>query len=228
MRWIVITLALVNIVYFGWQVSHPDPEVLIASSRHSAKSHRSDITLVREADRASLNTLKELVNRPIDNTLLDTEKEKCTAIGPFLSIYESQNVSNQLLSMGINLQARAVDETLEESDYRLLIPPLPSLEQAFRRLRELQARNIDSYVITAGESALGISLGVFSTRQAAEAASALIKDAGFDGQIVEIRRLNRTYWLFDSAGSSLNIEEIVWQKLLNNNQSIEKRELPCE
>lgn len=156
------------------------------------------------------------------------DSDRCMAIGPFVSIYDGQNVVNQLASLEISLRVRAVDQPTGGYDYRLLIPPLNSLEEAFRKLRELQASNIDSYVITAGEYALGISLGVFSTRQGAISASAIIRNEGFDGDIVEIPRMNRTFWLFGDRGKQLAINETVWQNLQVNNPAIQIRELPCE
>ena len=228
MRWILITLVVVNIGYFAWQFVPIDRAAIVTDRGSSVTDYRDDITLLSETDQSSSTTLQELVNRPIVNTVRPEITNGCMAIGPFMSIYESQNIANQLASLDVNLQARAVDQPTGEYDYRLLVPPMNSLEEAFRKLRELQASNIDSYVITAGENALGISLGVFSTRQAAEIAMERVKSEGFDGNIVEISRLNRTYWLFDAPGSQLAMNETVWQNLQARNRDIQKQELPCE
>lgn len=227
MRWILITLVTANIGYFAWQFVLVDSTVIVKSET-ARTDRRDDITLLTESDHSTSIELQALVDRPIVNLKNLTEQNGCMAIGPFMSIYESQNVVNQLAALEINLLAKAVDQPTGEYDYRLLVPPLSSLEEAFRKLRELQASNIDSYVITAGANALGISLGVFSTRKVADVALERIRNEGFDGNIVEISRLNRTYWLFDEQGSRLAMNETVWQNLQASNHDIQKRELPCE
>ena len=228
MRWILITLVVVNIGYFAWQIVSVDSAAIVVNSGSSISHQRDDITLLSETDQSELVKLQELVNKPIVNTTSITSPDGCMAVGPFMSIYESQNIANQLASLEISMRARAVDQPTGEYDYRLLVPPMNSLEEAFRKLRELQASNIDSYVITAGENALGISLGVFSTKAGADVALTKVRNEGFEGQIVGISRLARTYWLFDASGSQLAMNETVWQNLKDSNPYIQKRELPCE
>ncbi len=235
MRWILITLVVVNIGFFAWQFMSADSAAMVVNSVSARSDRRDDITLLSETDQSSLIELRELVNKPIINTTSVVRTDDsvvrangCMAVGPFMSIGESQNIVNQLASLEINLNLKAVDQPTGKYDYRLLVPPLNSLEEAFRKLRELQASNIDSYVITAGENALGISLGVFSTIQGAAAATALVRSEGFDGDIVEIPRSTRTYWLFGTPGSQLVISETVWKNLKASNPAIQEQELPCE
>jgi hypothetical protein len=219
---------LANIGYFAWQLVSEDSDVIVVDSRSARNGYRDDITLVSETDQTSSAKLQELVERPVIVLTRPENTNGCVVIGPFMSIHESLNVGNQLASLEFELEAKAVDLPTGEFDYRLLVPPMSSLEEAFRKLREFQASNIDSYVITAGENALGISLGVFSTRQAADIAMAKVRSEGFDGNVVEIPRLNRTYWLFNAPGLELAMNEIVWKNLTASNPDIEKRELPCE
>jgi len=227
-RWILITLVIANIGFLAWQFVPHKTTKAISADEPTLSEQRDDITLLRETDRSASIELQQLVDRPIIKEPRQAGEQGCRAIGPFLSIYESQNIVNQLGSVGVHLQARAVDQPTGEYDYRLLIPPLNSLEEAFRKLRELQASHIDSYVITAGKDALGISLGVFSTRQGAEVTMKQIELEGFKTEMVKISRLSRTYWLFDRPGSLLDIQADTWQKLKSSNPDIQKTELPCE
>jgi hypothetical protein len=229
---------VVNIGYFAWQFTPVDRPAAVVNSASSRTDNGDDITLLSETDQSSLVVsetdkstlieLQELVNKPIVNTTKVVSTDGCMAVGPFMSFYGSQEIADQLTSLGINLQVKAVDQPSGKYDYRLLIPPMNSLEEAFRKLRELQASNIDSYVITAGENALGVSLGVFSTLKGAAAATALVKSEGFEGVIVEIPRSTRTYWIFGTPDSPLAMNEMVWQNLKTTNPAIQKQELPCE
>jgi hypothetical protein len=121
-----------------------------------------------------------------------------------------------------------VDEPSQKSYYRLLIPPLNSVEEAFRKLRELQASKVDGYVITGGPSELGVSMGVFSTREAAVSQQERVREIGFEGEIVPIVRTERTYWLFADPGTELGLTRQVWENLESASNSLVKRDFPCE
>lgn len=228
MRWILLTLVLANMGYYVRQT------LLKPAVRHSVESAiprgspRNEITLLNEVSSSSLQELQELVNQPSVQVTQDPGELKCSAIGPFSSIFEGQNVGRQLEALGLKLTTRAVDEPSGRSDYRLLIPPLGSVEEAFRKLRELQASKIDGYVITGGPSELGVSMGVFSTKEAAEREQKKIRSIGFEGAIVPILRTNRTYWLFAEPGAAVEISETVWENLQNANKTLSRTDFSCE
>jgi hypothetical protein len=224
----LFTLVIFNLGYLVWQTWYKSPLPVIVEAASGRIDPQHEIVLLNEASSSELVELQELVNQPGVQAVADTGQDRCAAIGPFASIFEGQDVGKQLEALGLSLTPRAVDESSGKYDYRLLIPPLNSLEQAFRKLRELQASDIDSYVITAGPSELGISMGVFSTEGAAITAQNKVKTAGFDGEIVQIARTNRSYWLFAEAGSNLEISEKVWENLKSANNSLIRKEFSCE
>jgi hypothetical protein len=105
-----------------------------------------------------------------------------------------------LNAVGFSVEMRAVDVPTGVYDYRVILPPLPSLQEAFRRLRELKSRNIDSYVIPEGEDAQGISLGVFSSKEASLSHQERLGDEGYRVEIRRIERVTRGYWLYGALG----------------------------
>ena len=78
-------------------------------------------------------------------------------------IVSARDVAERLKAIGYIVEMTAVDKPTGESDYRVVMPPLSSRQEVFRRHRELKSRGIDSFVITKGVDAQGISLGVFSS-----------------------------------------------------------------
>jgi hypothetical protein len=108
-----------------------------------------------------------------------------------------------------------------------MIPPASSLQEAFRKFRELKSRGIDSYVITQGPDALGISLGVFSSRSGALSAQQQRQREGYTATIVEIPRLAREFWIFGENGSGLVIEPALWQALVRQDKGLEQRLIAC-
>jgi len=139
-------------------------------------------------------------------------------------VFSGQDALEQLAALEISVELKAVDVTTGESDYRLLIPPAASAEEAFRKLRELQASDIDSYVITQGPQALGISLGVFSSSEAAESLQDRLEALGYKGEIIRIERLARTYWLFPARDAGIDVSASAW---MLNQPDLELRPMKC-
>ncbi len=228
MRWILLTLILANLGYFIQQVMSDAPVQHSVESTLPKSHSRDEIMLLSEASSSSLIELQALVNKPSVQSTANEGEIRCQAIGPFKSIFEGQNVAKQLEALGLVLTTQAVDEPSQKSDYRLLIPPLNSVEEAFRKLRELQASKIDGYVITGGPSELGVSMGVFSTLEAAQRLQEKVQAIGFQGEIVPIVRTERTYWLFAGVGKDLQISQQVWENLESATKSLVKKDFPCE
>ena len=104
-----------------------------------------------------------------------------------------------------------------------MIPPAASLEEAFRKLRELQSQGIDSYVITRGNDALAISLGVFSTIKAAKAAQQ--SNYGYESMIAKIQRLDRSYWIVPYG--TLEVAEALMQSSIMDFSDLKITQIAC-
>ncbi len=183
------------------------------------------IVLVEEQDQTGE---AEITNVPVVQNLQDLDKEKnCSAIGPFADVASGQDIQARLYAIEQRAEVRSVDQFSGEFDYRVLIPPMSSLQQAFRRLRELKARDIDSYVITAGEHALGISLGVFSEEDPANVVKDTFAQLGYDVNVVDIPRIRREYWVFPE-NVDLMLNDEVFDRLVDGQPGIAQARLVCE
>lgn len=221
MKYVLISLLILNVGYFAWQWTGKSGLPASVTSPLESPSAET-IVLLREIgppDRRDEDMAK-VVNNPVRAVV--GESQTCLAIGPFKDVFEGQDALEQLSGLGQNLNLRAIDVATGESDHRVLIPPAVSAEDAFRKLRELQASKIDSYVITQGEQAMGISLGVFSTTEAAIALQRRLQGMGYASEIVEMSRLSRSYWLFPSENG-----EIEAQSWLANRPELELRPMNC-
>ena len=124
----------------------------------------------------------------------------CLGLGPFGSVISAQDVAERLKVVGYTVEMTAVDKRTGESDYRVVMPPLSSQQEAFRRLRELKSRGIASFVITRGVGAQGISLGVFSSNVAAVDYQHALIDLGYNVLLDVLPRVNRSYWVQITEG----------------------------
>lgn len=229
MRNIFITLLLLNIAYFAYKTLLDQRAEPVAIARSSVAAAESIYLLSENANSDIRNKELELI---INNPVRDVGSneggiEKCLAVGPFPDIFMSQGVADRLLALGISVEVKAVDLKTELNDYRVMIPPAQSLQSAFRKLRELKSQGIDSYVITQGAGALSISLGVFSTEQAALGLQSELLSSGYEVIVSNIPRVTREYWIMSSEGQNLEVEAVVWASLIENNPNIENKLQQC-
>ena len=132
--------------------SIPKPDLLgSVNSRLNARGTKS--SLLRTLDQEALE---------------DGSSVNCLAFGPFRAA-QLEQLQTTTDTLGI---IRWVETLAKGSDgasstslgaYRVFVPPRDSLEEAYNLLQVFRAQGVDSYVMTQGIHAKGISLGVFSS-----------------------------------------------------------------
>jgi len=229
MRNIFVSLLLVNIVYFAYKAFSAADSAPVVIARSSVATVESIYLLSENADSEVRDRELELiVSNPVRRVVPNEGAElNCLAVGPFHDIFVSQAAADRLLALGFSVEVKAMDVVTELNDYRVMIPPAPSLQSAFRKLRELKSQGIDSYVITQGPGVLSISLGVFSTEQAALNLQSELSTSGYGAIVANIPRVARAYWILSFEGQSLDIDEVVWGSLIEKSPDIEKKLQQC-
>ena len=84
------------------------------------------------------------------------------------------------------------------------VPPRSGREEALRTLKELQRRNIDSYIITQGDLAEGVSLGLFRKKESAESVRDKVAQYDIPVDIRVVNESSREYWVEVKEVSQLN------------------------
>ena len=209
MKWIFLTLLAANIVFAGYMVTQepmelPDPD--------GAKRQYPDVPTIEllsetQGRSSRVREVEEVLSNPIKVNEVENV-QTCQSLGPFNELTIAQDITERFNAQGLAVSLRAVDEPTGEYDYRVVIPPVVSLQEAFRRLRELKSQDIDSYVISQGEDALAISLGVFSSRSGADIHREYLTGEGYETEIREISRINRGYWVYAEEGVILPGDQI--------------------
>lgn len=151
----------------------------------------------------------------------------CARLGP----YEDEVVARELVS---SLQDRglqpslSLEEAVYDTDNWVIIPPLASRPEALRLLRRLQGNQIDSYLITEGEFANGISLGLFKQLGSAQGVLAAMKSAGYEAEIHPIERSRSQFWVgFSAELESSNLGAMLTQ-LIDDSEKLNFSETLCE
>ena len=213
MKWIFYSLMLANLVNAalnlwaqeagGGSTSENAGNIAFraSSSRDSGFEQKgARILLLSEALMSSNKSLGEMVLEQPTLVAAADEFKSCLGLGPFENVISVQAVAKRLKAIGYTVEMTAVDTRTGESDYRVMMPPLNSQQEAFRRLRELKSRGIDSSVITKGVNVRGISLGVFASNGLAEDYRQELIGLGYEALLDVLPRVNRGYWIQISQG----------------------------
>ena len=208
MKWIFYSLLLANLVNMalslwaqkvggGSATENAGNIAFRASScRDSGFEQKgANMKLSSGALMSSNRTRGEMVLKQPTLVAAADEFKSCLGLGPFENVISVQRVAKRLKAIGYNIEMTAVDTRTGESDYRVMMPSLGSQQEAFRRFRELKSRGIDSFVITKGLDAGGISLGVFASNEPAEDYREKLIGLGYKVLLDVLPRVNRSYWI---------------------------------
>lgn len=209
MRWILLFVVALNLFFYV----HHQQQKHVAELGEKAPESSSEIRLLSELrqDRAALVTPAERV---------------CGRLGGF----EDRSLA---AALGDRLSGWSIEASLESTDaaagtdHWVYLAPLVSRQAALRQLREIQARNIDSYIITVGDLANGVSLGIFARREAAQDLQRQLGELGYSAEIRELPRSHRLYWLAMDAPSWSQLRVAMLEKLASEFPKMQIQEKSC-
>lgn len=227
MRWIVLVLFLANIGLFAWfhTLGRPGVSVEPAAGKIVTPSGE-EIALVSEVPREEL---EKAVPAPGSQSRPDASArggELCTMLGPFEEEYQGEDIVQRLQALQVESALREV-EMEGQMRYWVYLEPLGSSREAFRKLRELQAAGVDSYVIPKGSLTNGISFGIFSEPERAESLAGELRGRGFAAQTREEPQTYLERWVVLPPGEGENLAEDFWSGLQLEYPDLDRRQNLC-
>ncbi len=225
MRTLFIILVVLNLLVFAsiWVAEAPSPGAA-ARSPHVAGGER--LQLLGETDGYRQHQAQRSLPASPAPATAEGDQAMCTMVGPFAQLLQAEYLVDRLVSMDVS----AVIRTLEVPDgvrHLVYLPPEVSEAAALRRLHEVQARRIDSYMIASGDLANGISLGIYTERADAEARLREIRDLGYQPAVREQARTISEIWVSLPAAEGESIDSRLWMDLLRQQAGLEKRQNFC-
>jgi hypothetical protein len=201
MRWIFISLVALNLTYLGYQFSQP-PVIT-----------QSDSVVVPANDTKAIRLLSEIKVKARLPQQKAVKEQLCWAVGPYLVALDANNMMSRMLALDIPAyqDKRAVVVKTESWVY---LPPLANKKMALRKLKELQKRKVDSYVITEGELANGISLGLFSRQESVDRLLEVLAKKKIKPLVKPLERKRNQTWLMAPISKRAPIDEKTRQGLL--------------
>lgn len=223
MRWIVLVLLFANAGYFVWGYYH--------QSHKSYRAVKVDIEVPVQAGKR-LMLLSEMASKrpgqtPDKKARQEVSEVQCLVVGPFESSAKADRLQQKLFSLGVSSRERSDNEVVL-ADYWVHIPPRSNRQAAIRLLRELQGQGIDSFVITQGELANGISLGLFSKEISANEVSRRVQEAGYEPSIKQLPREPETFWLEMTDLEAEKLSAGFWEKQADEYNDLKILEKNCK
>ncbi|MGG2400167.1 SPOR domain-containing protein [Pseudomonas sp. SH1-B] len=222
MRWFLLLLLLLNAFYFVWHQQQAPLRAKEVAPVGAYLGGRKDIRLLSETD-----SPRQSAGEPAESQAPAPEAAVCLFLGSFEEESRARVVEQRLLSLDIQADVRSIDAAAGV-EYWVYLPPLASRQASLRQLRELQARRIDSYIITQGELANGISLGIFPRNDSADSVMQRLRDVGYEPQMRELSRAHRSFWVRVAPESRRLADEFLLGRLAGDFVGLQHQLMPCE
>lgn len=223
MRWVLLLLILLNVFYYVWHQQQAPLRAKEIAPVESYQGGRKDIQLLSEAAdvRAQSGAKPEFAGNG------SGEASVCLYLGSFEQEAQAREVEQRLLSLDIKAQVRAMDAAAGV-EYWVYLEPLASRQASLRQLRELQARRVDSYIITQGDLANGISLGIFPRSDSADVVMQRLRAVGYEPKMRELSRSHRSFWVRVAPESRRLADEVLLGRLAGDFAGLQHQLMPCE
>ncbi|MFL0809966.1 MAG: SPOR domain-containing protein [Agarilytica sp.] len=200
-------------------VDEQDEVQVDLQAQTEAPENSSDQPSVTEIESEPVSTAEPIIPMH-DNKML------CDIVGPF----ESNEVAIDLIE-----RLKAVDVSGEVKElvlpagagYWVYLDPLPNRREALRKLKELQVKRIDSYVIPKGDLANGISLGMFSKKSLSDAKVKSMTAIGLEPRVEEIERTYRELWVMLKPGEPSKMSQLTWDRVMEGIKDLQRRQNYC-
>ncbi|MDM8347945.1 SPOR domain-containing protein [Pseudomonas sp. sp1636] len=217
MRWMFLLLVVLNLFYYVWHQQQAPLRPKEVAPLALTQDSKRDIHLLSES--------AEPARR--ERAGSEAADAVCLFLGGFESESAAVAVEQRLLSLDIRSRVQSV-EAAAAIDYWVYLPPLASRQASLRQLKELQARKIDSYIITQGDLANGISLGIFPREDSAKSVMQRLRDAGYESELRALSRTHRGYWVRIAPESRRLVGDALLQNLAFDFNGLQHQLMPCE
>jgi hypothetical protein len=233
MRSIFLVLLLLNAAFFGHQRFYASidksPVQSKAALNQAPVENNIQLLVERDGDGPRPVRAKLKVNTKSSDEMAASDiraEQLCTMVGPFGQLLYAENLVERLDALGVRARITPIEIKAGEVFWVYLMPEM-SEKEALRRLYELQKKNVESYIITKGELANGISFGRFADALTAELKMNEVKRLGYEAQMKSVPQTISETWVMLDQGSDEKINESLWAELLSQQEVIEKRQNVC-
>ena len=230
MRSIFIFLLLANLAFWGisYYLTGDSVDVVQPQNASVVPGASENKLLLLSEQQTSRMTIAAATPKPVlpGGDELGSSPRLCAMVGPYEQLLHAEYLVEKLRALGVG--AQITEKGIKDGEiYEVYLPPEMTEKEALRRRNELQAKNIESYVITKGELAKGVSFGRFGDLQEADAKMQAIREQGYAAQIKAVPQMIYETWVLLGDGEDEKLSREAWAELLAQQPGLEKRQNLC-
>lgn len=203
---------------------------LVVPETYEERFEREDLQsspkLVVDASRAGLAPEGSTGGAP-DSVSVPEMDPVCGLLGPFNDVITAKQFRYRLSTVEL---AGSIKKELVPGDtiYWVYIEPRSSRKEALALLRELQAKKIDSFVITEGELKNGLSLGFFKQKKSAKRIQNERIKEGYRAKLKIKQKTREQYWVVLQPDQLPKLSDSLLKELSKDFQILQNRKNLCE
>lgn len=209
MRYFFLSLLLLNILYALWQL-----QVRVPVSAESA------VPLI--AGGVPLHVTES----PKADSGSGSAPALCVTLGRFDNIDEVRQLRQRLLALGIDavVQTR---EVVVGTDYWLVMPVMGGERHAVLQLSAMQEQGLDSFLITRGEMAGQLSLGVFAREDNAQLRREQLQVLGYDVGVHALSKKEQQFVILVGSETRRLVDQAMLSRLRADFPSLQHQYQSC-
>lgn len=216
MRWVCLTLMIINLVLLGWRFGVGLPAKYQAQTQPPAWQAPAGVK------RVLLLGEDESAAAPVNASLEDV----CRWVGPFTSQQSAQVFIDRVAALDV-LSALETENLASGESFWVFLPRESSRAAAQRTLTQLQSRNIESYIIPDGELENAISLGVFRKLSSAQARLEQMVAQGYEPLLESVARDSKQYWVSVAEREFQKVDQNAWNRITKEQFKLQERQKFC-
>lgn len=211
MKYFFLSLLLLNILYALWQLQV-----------------RAPVVVEEVVDPVVTNVPSSSPEKPAraPEQGFGPESTLCVSLGRFASAAEAEQLRQRLLVLGVVAEVKS-REVVVGTDYWLVMPVVGGERHAVLQLSALQEQGVDSFLITRGELAGQLSMGVFAREDYARLRREQLLEMGHDAQLHTLSKTEQQFLVEVGSQSRRLIDQAMLSRLRTDFPSMQHQYQPC-
>lgn len=214
MKYLFLSLALLNILYALWQLQ--DNKLMVGAPDEPAVP-----SVPMAAPEPPPAVAESEPPRPGPGAAA-----LCVALGRFPGLAEAEQLRQRLLALDIESRLQTRDVVMGV-DYWLVMPVVGGERHAVIQLSALQEQGIDSFLITRGEMAGSLSLGVFAREDYAQVRQEQLQQLGHDVRLHALNKKEQQYVVEVGSKARRLVDQAMLTRLRADFPGLQHQYQPC-
>lgn len=220
MKWILIALLVLNIAFGGYQAWLTQQPQEVAQSKMAVQfsNLQPSASQLGRLKTAADTAPAVIVNKPANN--------QCVRISGLKESDSLPVVESRLKALELGVRQERVKEILKR-EYQVVLGPFDSIDLARAEMVAINAKGFESFVISKGDLANSLSLGLFSNIENANRRIAELAAVDIAAKSIQLERYNEAIQLIVDKKSSLLIADPTLRTLIDQFEGVDFTRFNC-